>query len=182
MEEIKDSGAATAEQPEVVMTRIFDAPRELVFKAFSEAEALAQWWGPKGMTMQVAKLDFRPGGMFHYNMKNPSGDVNWWGRFVYREIVPPSKIVFLNSFADENANPARNPYIPAWPIELQSTVIFEDQAGKTKVTMRGVPHKATESERQAFAAARKGMEHGFNSSAWPQLEVYLANARAEAGK
>lgn len=182
MEERKNSATAAVEQPEVLMTRIFDAPRELVFKAFSEAEALAQWWGPKGMAMTVAKLEFRPGGTFHYNMKTPDGATNWWGRLVYREIVPPSKIVFLNSFADEHANPARNPYLPAWPIELESTVTFEDQNGKTKVTMRGVPHNASESERQAFAAGRKGMEYGFSNSAWPQLEAYLAKAQAEAGK
>lgn len=70
------------------ITRTFDAPRALVFQAFTESERLAQWWGPKGFTLRVARLDLRPGGVFHYEMKSPNGH-SMWGKFVYREIVPP---------------------------------------------------------------------------------------------
>jgi uncharacterized protein YndB with AHSA1/START domain len=84
--------ATNVGERELVITRTFDAPRELVFKAWTDPEHLQHWWGPKGFTFDVAKLDFRPGGIFHYSMRSPDGHV-MWGKFVYREIVEPEKIV-----------------------------------------------------------------------------------------
>ena len=100
---------------EFTLTRVFDAPRDIVFKAWSDAEALAQWWGPKGFGMEVATLDFRPGGWFHYSMKSPDGKL-MWGKFVYGEIKAPEKFVFINSFSDEKGNNTRNPWMPKWPL------------------------------------------------------------------
>src|SRR5215211_3231804 len=88
-------------QKSFVITRIFNAPREMVFDAFTDQDAMKQWWGPKGFTMTVSKLDFRVGGTYHYCMLAPNG-APMWGRFVYREIVRPERIVFVNSFSDEH--------------------------------------------------------------------------------
>jgi len=96
---------------EFSITRVFDAPRDLVWKAFTESERLLQWWGPKGFTMRVAKLDLRPSGVFHYSMRSPEGR-DMWGKFVYREIVAPERIVFVNSFSDEAGNLTRHPFTP----------------------------------------------------------------------
>ena len=98
--------AANQPLPEFEISRIFDAPRELIFQAFTEAKHLAHWWGPKGWTMDVMTLDLRPGGMFHYKMTMPEGKAAW-GRFVYHEIVPPERVTIVSGFADENANPLR---------------------------------------------------------------------------
>ena len=65
-----------------IITREYNAPRELIFKAWSEADRLVQWWGPKGFQLGVAALDFRPGGIFHYSMQAANGET-MWGRFVY---------------------------------------------------------------------------------------------------
>src|SRR5258706_14903907 len=73
---------------EFVITRVFAAPRELVWKAWTERDRLMQWFGPKGFTMPTAKMDFRPGGVFHYCMRSAEGH-EMWGTFVYREIVAP---------------------------------------------------------------------------------------------
>jgi uncharacterized protein YndB with AHSA1/START domain len=113
-----EKGNSPAEAPkEFTITRVFDAPRELVFKAQTEAEHLSKWWGPKGYTMLVAKLELRPGGTFHYSMRSPEGH-EMWGKFVYREIVAPERIVFVNSFSDESGATVRAPFAPDWPLEV----------------------------------------------------------------
>ena len=80
-------------------THEFAAPRELVWKAWTERERLMQWFGPKGATMTTANMDFREGGSFHYCLRI-NEKMEMWGKFTYREIVPPEKITWLNSFSD----------------------------------------------------------------------------------
>jgi uncharacterized protein YndB with AHSA1/START domain len=75
-----------------------------------------QWFGPKGFKMPGAKIDFRPGGTFHYCMEAPNGE-EMWGKFVYREIVAPERIVFVSSFSDEDGEVTRHPLSPDWPLE-----------------------------------------------------------------
>lgn len=161
-----DSGVA------FLLTRVFDAPRERVFQAWSEAERLEKWWGAKGFGMRVATLEFRPGGVFHYAMKLPDGR-EIWGKFVYQEIQTPEKIVFVNGFADEAGNPIRNPFAPIWPLEVMNTMTLSEQAGKTTLTLRGVPQNASDAERALFAAARPSMQQGFTGT-FDQLDAYLA--------
>ena len=133
----------TAEEQALVITRVFDAPRELVFKAWSEPERLMRWWGPKGFTTPVAKIDFRVGGTFLNCMRAPDGK-DYWNTGVYQEIVVPERIVCTDSFADEKGNvvPASHYGMAGeFPIEMLVTVTFEDQDGKTKMTLRhaGMP-------------------------------------------
>ncbi|MFC5699942.1 SRPBCC domain-containing protein [Cohnella faecalis] len=112
-----------------VVERTFDAPKALVFKAFTRPEHVARWWAPGGYTIPVCKIDLRPGGLWHYCMRSPEGQ-DQWVRAVYREIVEPDRIVYVITFADEEGNPTEE--IP----EQEGTITFDDYAGKTKVSIR----------------------------------------------
>jgi uncharacterized protein YndB with AHSA1/START domain len=158
---------------EFVIARAFDAPRALVFKAHTECEGLKHWWGPKGFTMHFCKLDLRPGGVFHYGLRSPKGE-DMWGRFVYREIVAPERLVFVVSFSDPQGNVTRHPMAPDWPLEMLNTSTFTEKDGKTTVTIRSVPHNATPAERAAFVAGHRGMQAGYGGT-FDQLEQYLAS-------
>lgn len=170
-----DHSAPPPRERELVITRTFDAPRELVWKAFAEADRLAQWWGPKGFTMLVRTLDFRPGGVFHYAMRAPDGHTAW-GRFVYREIQAPERMVFVNSFADEHGDIIRAPFSSTWPLEILNTVTFTEAGGKTTVMLRGGPINATEQERETFWNSTESVQEGF-AGTFDQLDVYLAEAQ-----
>lgn len=156
---------------EFIITRSVDAPRELVWKAHTEYEQLQQWWGPEGFIWERGTLDLQPGGIFHYGMKSPNGQF-MWGRFVYREVVPLSKLVYVVSFSDEKGGVTRHPFAPNWPLEVLSTLTFEEQGGKTILTMRGIPVNATELERKTFKEGHQSMRQGFKGTL-DQFDVYL---------
>jgi uncharacterized protein YndB with AHSA1/START domain len=167
----------TTEQESFVLTRVFDAPRKLVWRVFTDPEHMKQWWGPKGFTVVHAKMDLRPGGTYLYGMRTPDGH-EMWGRFVYREIVPPERMVFINSFSDAQGGLTRHPMSPNWPLELLSTFTFTEHEGKTTFTITWRPYNANEEERKAFDAGRKSMNHGWNGTL-DQLTEYLAKAQAK---
>jgi uncharacterized protein YndB with AHSA1/START domain len=166
------SGAARRIQPEedaLVITRIFDARREQVFKAWSERDRLVRWWGPKGFTTPVCNIDFRPGGAYHYCMRSPDGK-DYWGKGVYREIVEPERIVCTDSFADEKGNtvsPRHYGMSPDWPEEALITVTFREHSGKTQFTLHHAPLKP--------GTERDMCEQGWNETL-DKLEDYLAKA------
>lgn len=164
---------AANDQKQFAISRTFNAPRDLVWKAWTEAERLAQWWGPKGSGIKVKALDFRAGGMFHYSMTAPNGQI-WWGRFAYREIEKPNRIVFVSSFSDEAGGVSRAPFSPIWPLEVLNDLRFTEQDGKTTVSLRGGPLNATEEEREMFEGMFDSMKQGFGGT-FDQLEDYLAN-------
>ncbi len=158
-----------------VITRVFDAPRDLVWKAWTEAPRLAEWWGPKGCAIRVVKLDVRPGGIFHYAMQFKPGH-DMWGRFVYREIVPPERLVYVSSFSDENGGITRAPFSQlnnTWPLEVLNTVTLSEEGGKTTLTVRGAPINATEEERKTFTSMFASMQQGFGGT-FDKLAEYLA--------
>ena len=158
-----------------IITRIFDAPRDLVFKAFTDPDRMTQWWGPKGCSVLASRMDLRPGGGYHYGLKTPNGG-SMWGKFVYREIVVPERLVFINSFSDEAGNLTRHPMSPTWPLELLSTITFDKQAKGTLLTIRWAPlPSATEEERQTFNNAHTSMQQGWTGT-MDQLAAYLAKA------
>jgi len=159
-----------------VLSRTFDAPRELVWKAYTDPEHLVHWWGPKGFKVRVAKLELRSGGIFHYAMQGPDGRT-MWGKLVYREIDAPRRIVHTVAFSDENLRITRHPMSPTWPLETLADVTFTEQGGKTTITVRWSPHNATEEERRTFDGAHDGMRGGWNGT-MDQLEEYLRVARA----
>ena len=122
---------------ELVITRVFDAPPELVWKAWTEPEHFKRWWGPKGFTSPVYKIDLKVGGKYLSCMRSPEGQ-EMWSTGVFREIVPPQRLVMTASLADEEGN-----IVPAgdWPLETLVTVTFEEHNGKTKLTLKhaGMP-------------------------------------------
>ena len=133
---------AAAAQP-LIITRTFEAPRERVWKAWTEPERLKRWWGPKGFTAPVCKIDLRVGGTYLNCMRSPEGQ-DFWSTGTYREIVAPARLVCTDSFADENGNvvPASHYNMSGdWPLALQITVTLEEQAGLTILTLRhdGLP-------------------------------------------
>jgi uncharacterized protein YndB with AHSA1/START domain len=168
---VKTSSNAAA--GEFVITRTFDAPRDLVWKAFTDPALMKQWWGPKGFTVIASKMDLRPGGTYHYGMKAPDG-TPMWGKFVYREVEAPKRMVFFNSFSDEAGGITRHPMAPTWPLEMLSIFTFEEEpGGKTKLTIRWSPHNATDDERKTFDAGHDGMRQGWGGTL-EQLTAYLA--------
>lgn len=127
---------------EIIIVHTFDAPIEQVWKAWSDPEILKKWWGPKDFTAPFSRIDFRVGGKYLHCMRSPEGK-EFWSTGVYREIVPMQRIVCTDSFADEKGNvvPASHYDMEGLPLELQVTVTFEEQNGKTKMTLRhvGIP-------------------------------------------
>lgn len=166
-----------APSADFVTSRVFDAPRELVWKCFTEPERMQQWWGPKDVKVVRSEMDFRVGGTYLYGMQTPDGSI-MWGRQVYREIVPPEKIVFINSFSDKQGGLSRHPMAPTWPIEMLSIFTFEEVAGgKTKFTVRWSPHNATEEERKTFDAGHASMTQGWGGTL-EKLKDYLAKGKS----
>lgn len=159
-----------------VISRILDAPRDLVWQCFTDPERMRHWWGPKGFKVLHSKMDLRVGGTYHYGMEAPNGQVIW-GKFVYREITPPERMVFVNSFSDPAGGTTRHPGHEGWPLEMLSSFSFEEMpGGKTKFTVSWTPHNATEAERKVFDENRPSMTAGW-SGTMEQLESYLAKAR-----
>lgn len=156
----------------LVIERVFTAPRDLVWKAWTEPEHLRHWWGPKGYSMLVMKLELRPGGVFHYKMRSPAG-IDMWGKFAYREIEAPRRLVFISSFSDEMGKLVRNPMSATWPLEVINTLTLTDEKGNTKLTIKGRPFCTTETEAHTFKSAHDSIRTGFQGT-FSQLDDYLA--------
>ena len=162
---------------EFVISREFDAPRDLVWKAWSDSEALKQWFGPKGFKTFHAQNDPRPGGTFHYGMRAPNGS-EMWGKWTYREIVRPERLVWIASFSDKAGATTKYPTMMDWPREMLTTATFEDRGSKTLVTLRSVPINASEAEIETFNDNFKSMQGGWTGT-FEQLASYLDIAGRE---
>jgi uncharacterized protein YndB with AHSA1/START domain len=171
---VKSSPATKTEAQEFVITRIVDAPRSRVWQAWTDAKELKKWWGPKGFEVVSTKVALKPGGLFHYLLRSPSSQ-EMWGKFVYREIVPEERLVFISSFSDETGGETRHPMAPDWPLKMLSTVTFADKSGKTTITVRWSPYQATDVERKTFKEGMDSMRAGW-SGTFERLDNYLANA------
>lgn len=158
-------------EKELIITRTFKAPKHLVFKAWSEAERLEQWWGPKGFSLTVEQLNFQPNGIFHYCIQSPDG-LKMWGKFVYQDIEPNVKIVFLNSFTDENAKNIRAPFNETWPLEMHNVLTLEESNGNTTIQLQISPNNASEAEVKTFSENHENMQIGF-AGTFDRLEDYL---------
>lgn len=122
----------------LVITRIFDAPREVVWKAWTDPETFKKWWGPKDFTAPVSRMDLRVGGETFSCMRSPDGQ-DFCGKGEYLEIVEPERLVMTDSFADKEGNKVSATEYglsEGFPIELLIKVTFEEQEGKTKLTLK----------------------------------------------
>ena len=162
-----------------VISRDFEVARPLLFSCFADVNRLAKWWGPRGVEIIRPSLDLRPGGMFHYGMASAEGQV-MWGRMVFREIVPPEHIVFLNSFSDEHGSLARAPFFDGkWPLEILTRFDFAELGpGRSRFTVTWTPHEATAEEQATFDANRESMQGGWTGSL-DKLTAYASTLTPE---
>jgi len=109
----------------IIGMREFDAPRELVFAAFTDPKHLAQWWGPDGFTTTTSSFDMRPGGVWRFVMHGPDGR-DYQNRIIYEDIVPNERIVYRHGGGAD-----------VEPVQFRQTIVFEDLGGRTRITWRG---------------------------------------------
>lgn len=128
---------------EILMTRDFDAPRELVFKAYTDPKSIPQWWGPRGYTTTVDKMDVRPGGVWRFVQRDQDGN-EFAFNGVYREIVPPERLVYTFEFEGMRGH------------VMLETVTFEEHDGKTKLTDRALFDNVEDRD----GMLKSGMERG----------------------
>jgi uncharacterized protein YndB with AHSA1/START domain len=159
-------------QDEFFISRVFDAPRDLVWKAFSEEQRLGRWWGPAGFFLRSAKLQFKPNGYFHFNMVSADGKNSMWAKFTYKDIQPKERIVYINSFSDEKGNIVKPPF-PNWPKEMYTQITLVELRGKTVLELRSYPVNASKEERETFRKGRASMQQGFGGT-FNQLAKYVA--------
>lgn len=143
----------------IIGTRVFDAPRELVFAAFTDPMHLAQWWGPNGFTTTTGSFDFRPGGVWRFVMHGPDGR-DYQNRVTYNEIVPPERLVYSHGGGDD-----------VEPVRFTQTVTFEDLGnGKTRITWHG---RFPTAEERARLVKDYGADKGL-AQTMARLADYLA--------
>lgn len=145
---------------ELTIMRIIDAPRELVWKAWTEPDCMMRWWGPKGFTSPVCKIDPRVGGEYLNLMRSPEGK-DFWSVGVFREIVMPERLVMTDSFADKHGNIVKATHYglsQGFPLEMLITAILEEHEGKTKLTIK---HSGIDS---ISDKDRGDMQQGWNES------------------
>lgn len=145
----------------LILTRVFDAPRELVFRMWTDPKHLARWWGPKDFTNPVCEADARPGGALRIVMRGPDGN-EYPMVGVFREVAAPERLVFTNIAVDGQGNPI---------LDGLTTVTFAEEGGKTKLTLETRAVALV-----AYAAAYlNGMEAGWTQSL-ERLAAYVAKA------
>jgi len=151
----------TVEERAVMLEKTFNAPRQQVFKAYTDPEEIVKWWGPNGWLTTVYTMDVKPGGTWHYCMRGPEGKESW-GKAVYHEVKSPEKLKYTDMFADAEGNPIKD--MP----ETTVTVNFVDFEGKTRLTSR-VEFASIADMENVLAM---GMVQGIGET-WDRLATYL---------
>lgn len=155
------------------LQREFNAPRDLVWQAWTDPKHLSQWFGPKGVTIAKCAMDLRPGGLFHYCMKTPDGH-EMWGRWRIIEIVPLEKLVTIVAFSDAAGGVTRHPLSATWPLETKAVTTFTEVGDKTLMELEWSAYQSTDEERRTFDAGHESMKAGWGGT-MVQLDAYLAS-------
>ena len=161
-------------KPSLEFTRVFDAPRELVFNAWTELGHFAKWWGPKGSTLEVVKMDARSGGEFLGFQTSPDGNLAMWRKFAYQEVVKPEKVAYIQSFSDEQGNTVRAPFRASWPLEIMNIITLEEDEGKTGLKLKGYPVNASAEEQENYKAMAPKLRQDLEGT-FDQLADYLVS-------
>jgi uncharacterized protein YndB with AHSA1/START domain len=172
MAEATSSSAAGQARQELILTRIFGAPRSLVFRAWTDPQHMARWWGPRGFTNPVCELDVRPGGLIRIDMRGPDGTI-YPMKGVFHEIVEPRLLVFTSTALED---PTGQPLL-----EILNTITFEDYNGLTKLTLHARLVTRDFQMTPPVAAALSGMEQGWSESLY-RLADELENSLKSATK
>lgn len=156
-----------------IITREFDAPKQLVFDAWTQPEHLKHWMFPqKGWTNEYVKTDIRKGGSDHYKMISPSGH-EMWLLTKYETINEPNGLVFRQYMSNEAGEVLDNPMMPDWPKEMRTSIVLEEVDGKTKLQLIWQPINPTPAEAECFEKSRSEHSKGWGSGL-EQLEAYLS--------
>jgi len=158
---------------EFVISRVFNAPRELVFDAWTKIEHLNSWFAPKGFDILGGTLELKVGGIYHYGLRTPDG-VEMWGKWTFVEIKRPEKLQVIQSFSDRDGGITVHPGSPDWPKQTLSTTTFEQQDARTLMTLRWAPYQASAVEIRTFIEGMASMEQGWGGT-MELLETYLAS-------
>lgn len=153
------------------ISKTFNAPTDVMWKAWTHDNQLKQWFGPKGISMPKCQMDLKVDGMFLYCMVTPD-DTEMWGRWIFTEIKKPEKLVMITSFSDKEGKITRHPLAEAWPLEMLSTVTFTEKNGKTTVNVEWNAINETPEERKFFDASHDSMTQGWTGT-FEQLEEFL---------
>lgn len=157
------------------ISRVFAAPRDRVWDAWTKPEQFAHWFGPKGTKSQVKHFELRPGGYLHSRLKGEDGSVSW-GKNIYREIDAPRRLVWEQGFSNEAAEIVPAPFPMPWPLLMLTTVLFEDEGASTRVTLTWEPIDATKEQLESFAKFLSSMTDGWTGT-FDQLDEFLASNR-----
>jgi uncharacterized protein YndB with AHSA1/START domain len=149
----------SAAERELVITRVFDAPRELVFDAWIDPEHAKHWWGPKHHPAVRIEMDVRPGGRWRHCLRSVETGNELWHHGVFREVVPPERLVFTFAWEEEGERGQ----------ETVVTVTFAEHGGKTLMTFRHAPFAST--------GERSGHHEGW-TSCFERLDEHLAHVRS----
>ncbi|MES3016387.1 MAG: SRPBCC domain-containing protein [Bacteroidota bacterium] len=152
------------------IVRHFNAPKEVVFEAFADPDALSEWWGPVGMSLEVNSLNFIPGGKFHYKMEG--GGQVMWGLFVYGNINRYDLIEFISSFSDDKGNVCTSPFPMDFPLEIFNQITLTELNGRTTLTLQGHPINATAAQESTYSGIKENMQEGF-AGTLDKLEKYI---------
>lgn len=155
-----------------VIERWFAASPLQVWRAWTEADQLQLWFGPKGSSVVHWQLNLRPGGHFHYALRMPDGQ-EMWGLWTFRVIVPLQTLVLVNSFSDAQRGITRHPMSATWPLQTLSTTQFSADGDGCRLALQWEPLDASAEERATFDAAHAGMSQGWGGT-MDQLDAYLA--------
>ncbi len=161
--------------PEYTLDRSFAAPRELVWRAWTDPELLNRWYGPGADTV-IHEFELEPGGCWLNEMR--WGETSNFQKVVFLEVDPPAKMVWQHhSSTDAEWNDAPNPMMPDWPRVFITTVTFTDRGERTDVRLSQVPHEATDAEIACFAEAMSNMDGGWGSG-YAMIDEILAELQA----
>lgn len=153
--------------------RSFSASRENVFNAFATAEALGQWWGPKGADLTVIAFEFKPGGRFRYRLDNNGPFPPMWAQFTFKNIDKPNSIEFISAFTDEAGNISTSPFPMDFPLEVHNFLTFTENKGETTIRLEARPLNASAEQEKTFYSISENMQEGYNGT-MEQLEEYLS--------
>ncbi len=163
-----------ADLPEYVLDRAFDAPRDMVWAAWTDPKLLSTWYGPNIETI-IHKFDLREGGEWLNEMK--MGENSMLSKSVFGDVIPSERLTFDQSSTDKDWNIVSSPMMPDWPRVISNVITFEEEGGKTKLRLVWTPVDATDAEVACFEGAVSRMGGGWESG-FAILDKMLADMQA----